>query len=128
MGRVLSSFANISGVVPHISIVFGNCAGGSAIAAAMSDFVIMNAKNGKMFVTGPDIIEATEGSAPAVMQREASIRTVTLISSVKMIVAVSKLQSFFFRISPQTTFPMPLNMKQQMILTVPAIFSTMLIQ
>lgn len=66
MGRVLSSFANISGVIPHISIVFGNCAGGSAIAAAMSDFVIMNAKNGKMFVTGPDIIEATEGTAPSV--------------------------------------------------------------
>lgn len=66
MGRVLSAFANISGVVPNISIVFGNCAGGSAIAAAMSDFVIMNEKNGKMFVTGPDVIEATEGAAPAV--------------------------------------------------------------
>lgn len=66
MGRVLSSFANISGVVPNISIVFGNCAGGSAIAAAMSDFVIMNEKNGKMFVTGPDIIEATEGVMPQV--------------------------------------------------------------
>ena len=66
MGRVLSAFANISGVVPNISIVFGNCAGGSAIAAAMSDFVIMNAKSGKLFVTGPDIIEATEGAAPEV--------------------------------------------------------------
>ena len=66
MGRVLSAFANISGVVPNISIVFGNCAGGSAIAAAMSDFVIMNEKTGKMFVTGPDIIEATEGKSPEV--------------------------------------------------------------
>ena len=66
MGRVLSAFANISGVVPNISIVFGNCAGGSAIAAAMSDFVIMNGKTGKMFVTGPDIIEATEGKVPEV--------------------------------------------------------------
>lgn len=66
MGRVLSAFANISGVVPNISIVFGNCAGGSAIAAAMSDFVIMNGKKGKLFVTGPDIIEATEGNAPSV--------------------------------------------------------------
>lgn len=66
MGRVLSSFANISGVVPHISIVFGNCAGGSAIAAAMSDFVVMNAKTGRMFVTGPEVIEASEGTAPAV--------------------------------------------------------------
>lgn len=66
MGRVLSAFSNISGVVPNISIVFGNCAGGSAIAAAMSDFVIMNAKKGRLFVTGPDIIEATEGTAPSV--------------------------------------------------------------
>ena len=65
MGRVLSAFANISGVVPNISIVFGNCAGGSAIAAAMSDFVIMNEKTGKMFVTGPDVIEATEGVVPS---------------------------------------------------------------
>lgn len=66
MGKILNAVAKISGVVPSISIVFGNCAGGSAIAAAMSDFVIMNEKNGKMFVNGPEIIEATEGKKAAV--------------------------------------------------------------
>ncbi len=66
MGKILNAVASISGVVPNISIVFGNCAGGSAIAAAMSDFVIMNEKNGKMFVNGPDVVEATEGKVPAV--------------------------------------------------------------
>jgi len=66
MGKILNAVASISGVVPNISIVFGTCAGGSAIAAAMSDFVIMNEKNGKMFVNGPDVVEATEGKVPAV--------------------------------------------------------------
>ena len=66
MGKILNAVSSVSGVVPNISIVFGNCAGGSAIAAAMSDFVIMNEKNGKMFVNGVDVIEATEGKIPAV--------------------------------------------------------------
>lgn len=66
MGKILNAVSSVSGVVPNISIVFGNCAGGSAISAAMSDFVIMNEKNGKMFVNGPEVIEATEGKAPAV--------------------------------------------------------------
>ena len=64
MGKILSAFSCVSGVVPCISMVLGNCAGGSAIAAAMSDFVIINEKNGKMFVNGPDVIEATEGKVP----------------------------------------------------------------
>ncbi len=63
MGKILAEAATISGVVPNISIVFGNCAGGSAIAAAMSDFVIMNEKNGRLFVNGPAVTEATTGKA-----------------------------------------------------------------
>lgn len=63
MGKILNASASVSGVVPNISIVFGNCAGGSAIAAAMSDFVIMNEKNGRLFVNGPAVTEATTGKA-----------------------------------------------------------------
>ncbi len=66
MGKVLCAAASISGVVPNISIVFGNCTGGSAIAAAMSDFVIMNEKNGKLFVNSPEVCEATEKKVPMV--------------------------------------------------------------
>lgn len=61
MGKILSSAASVSGIVPNISIVFGNCAGGSAVAAVMSDFVIMNEKNGRLFVNGPAVTEATTG-------------------------------------------------------------------
>lgn len=61
MGKILSAASSISGVVPNISIVFGNCAGGSAVAAAMSDFVIINKKSGRMFVNGPTVVESTTG-------------------------------------------------------------------
>lgn len=61
MGKILSSAASVSGIVPNVSIVFGNCAGGSAIAAAMSDFVIMNEESGRLFVNGPKVTEATTG-------------------------------------------------------------------
>ena len=61
MGKILSSVASVSGIVPNVSIVFGNCAGGSAIAATMSDFVIMNEESGRLFVNGPMVTEATTG-------------------------------------------------------------------
>lgn len=45
----------LSGVVPQISIVSGSCAGGSAYAPALTDFVIMT-KAAAMFLTGPRIV------------------------------------------------------------------------
>lgn len=64
-GAILSAAANASGVVPNISIVFGNCAGGSAVCAQMSDFVIVNGKKGRIFVNGPSVIEASTGKKAA---------------------------------------------------------------
>ncbi|MEE0867445.1 MAG: carboxyl transferase domain-containing protein [Clostridia bacterium] len=66
MGKIITSAAKVSGVIPNISIVFGNCAGGSAIAAAMSDFVIINEKKGRMFVNGPAVVEASTGKSASV--------------------------------------------------------------
>lgn len=45
-----------SGVIPQITAIFGTCGGGSAISAAMSDFVFMEAKNAKLFVNTPNAI------------------------------------------------------------------------
>lgn len=44
-----------SGVIPQITAVFGNCGGGLAAAAALSDFTFM-AENGKLFVNSPNTI------------------------------------------------------------------------
>ena len=47
--------AMASGVIPQITAVFGNCGGGLAAAAALSDFTFM-AENGKLFVNSPNTI------------------------------------------------------------------------
>ncbi len=44
-----------SGVIPQITAVFGNCGGGLAADAALTDFVFM-AQTGKMFVNSPNTI------------------------------------------------------------------------
>lgn len=66
MAKIFSAVSKISGVVPNISVVMGNCAGGAAVAVSMSDFVIINEKTGRMFVNGPSLIEASTGKKPAV--------------------------------------------------------------
>ncbi len=65
MAKLFASFTEVSGVVPNISLVLGNCAGGAALAASMSDFVIINEKTGRLFVNGPSVIEASTGKKAA---------------------------------------------------------------
>jgi len=47
-----------SGWVPQISVILGSCAGGTAYASALTDFIIMAKSVGKMFITGPAVIKA----------------------------------------------------------------------
>lgn len=66
MAGIFAAIAKVSGVIPNIALVMGNCAGGAALAASMSDFVIINEKTGRLFVNGPAVVEATTGKKPAV--------------------------------------------------------------
>lgn len=50
-----------SGWVPHISVIMGTVAGGTAYAAALTDFVIMINPLSKMFITGPAVIKSVTG-------------------------------------------------------------------
>lgn len=45
-----------SGVIPQISAIFGTCGGGMAVSGAVSDFVLMEEKNAKLFVTAPNAV------------------------------------------------------------------------
>ncbi len=65
-GKLFAAAAAVSGLVPNISLVLGNCAGGAALAAEMSDFVIINEKTGRIFVNGPSVIQASTGKKAAV--------------------------------------------------------------
>jgi propionyl-CoA carboxylase beta chain len=53
--------AQLSGVIPQISVMLGPCAGGAAYSPALTDLVIMVEKQSFMFLTGPDVIKAVTG-------------------------------------------------------------------
>ncbi len=58
--RVMAKTAQVSGVVPQISVVAGPCAGGAALIPAMGDLVIA-ADTAEMFVSGPQVVSARTG-------------------------------------------------------------------
>ena len=60
-GRIFSAVSFASGKIPLIFIAMGVCAGGAAYTAALCDAVIMNAQNGRMFVTGPKVLKNATG-------------------------------------------------------------------
>ena len=62
MGRVFAATVAASGRVPQISLVVGPAAGGAAYGPALGDFVIMGPQ-GRVFVTGPDVVRAVTGEA-----------------------------------------------------------------
>ncbi len=74
---IMARSAELSGVIPQISVVLGPCGGGAAMCAAMSDFVIMS-KNGQLFVNGPQVVSAKTGKTvdmAALAGSEASLKT-----------------------------------------------------
>lgn len=57
----LALLADLSGVVPTISVVHGASAGHGALTAPLSDFVIMVEGQGQLFVAGPPLVAAATG-------------------------------------------------------------------
>ncbi|MGH3791223.1 MAG: carboxyl transferase domain-containing protein, partial [Pseudonocardiaceae bacterium] len=60
VGQVFAAMVRASGRVPQISVVLGPAAGGAAYGPALTDIVIM-APEGRVFVTGPDIVRSVTG-------------------------------------------------------------------
>lgn len=50
-----------SGVVPQISAIMGNCAGGGVYSPALTDFILMVDGTSQMFITGPTVIKEATG-------------------------------------------------------------------
>ena len=55
-GTIYRKMSDASGVIPQISAVFGNCGGGLAVMAAMSDFTFMESEKAKLFVNSPNAL------------------------------------------------------------------------
>ena len=75
LGSLYYKQAMASGVIPQITAIFGNCGGGLATAAAMTDFTFI-AQTGKLFVNSPNTIEHNDikkcDTSSAVFQSEKS--------------------------------------------------------
>ena len=56
-GKVYARQVLASGVIPTVTVILGTCGGGSAISAAISDFVIMTRDNAKLFVNSPNAVD-----------------------------------------------------------------------
>jgi acetyl-CoA carboxylase carboxyltransferase component len=57
-----------SGVIPQISAILGNCAGGGLYWPALTDFIFMVDKTSQMFITGP--LGIKEGTGQEVGSQE----------------------------------------------------------
>ena len=60
VGLVFEAMVRASGRVPQLSVVLGFAAGGAAYGPALTDVVIM-APEGRVFVTGPDVVRSVTG-------------------------------------------------------------------
>ncbi len=61
-GKIYMAQCNASGVIPQITAIFGNCGGGMALAAAMSDFTFMEEGNARLFVNTPNALDGNHVS------------------------------------------------------------------
>jgi acetyl-CoA/propionyl-CoA carboxylase carboxyl transferase subunit len=60
VGRIFRAMTQASGKIPQISVVLGFAAGGAAYGPALTDVVIL-APEGRIFVTGPDVVRSVTG-------------------------------------------------------------------
>ncbi|MBA3780551.1 MAG: acyl-CoA carboxylase subunit beta [Nocardioides sp.] len=60
-GEIFRRNVHASGVIPQISLILGNCAGGHVYSPAVTDFTIMVDQTSAMFITGPDVIKTVTG-------------------------------------------------------------------
>ncbi|MCA9248895.1 MAG: acyl-CoA carboxylase subunit beta [Planctomycetales bacterium] len=60
-GQVFYRNVLLSGCVPQIGVIAGNCAGGAAYSPALMDFLIMTRAGANMFICGPQVIKAVTG-------------------------------------------------------------------
>lgn len=60
-GGIFRRQVEASGVIPQISVVLGPCAGGAAYSPALADFTFMVRDTARMYLTGPEVVEAVSG-------------------------------------------------------------------
>jgi acetyl-CoA/propionyl-CoA carboxylase carboxyl transferase subunit len=60
VGLVFAAMTRVSGVIPQVSVILGPAAGAAAYGPALTDVIIM-APQGKLFITGPQVVRSVTG-------------------------------------------------------------------
>lgn len=60
-GRIFAQNVRAKTKVPQISVIMGPCAGAAAYSPALTDWTIMVEGQGRMFLTGPEVVRAATG-------------------------------------------------------------------
>lgn len=107
-GEIYKIKSKASGVVPQISAVFGNCGGGVAVLAAMSDFTFMEQNNAKLFVNSPNTLDGNYvdklDTASADFQKAASVVDFVVEGEAEMLNSVRELVSILPENNNDTAF------------------------
>ena len=61
-GLVFNAITQASGKIPQFSLVLGPAAGGGAYGPALTDVIVL-APDGRIFVTGPDVVRSVTGES-----------------------------------------------------------------
>ena len=56
-GEIYKNMSLASGIIPQITAVYGECGGGLAVLAELSDFVFVEEKKDKLFVNSPNALD-----------------------------------------------------------------------
>ena len=75
-GALMSKIAALSGVVPQISVIAGDCVGSAAVMASMADVVIM-LENAQMYVTSGSILKNDKVGSADVAAKNGTAAIVT---------------------------------------------------
>lgn len=85
-GTIYAKQAQASGVIPQITAVFGNCGGGLALVAGMSDFAFM-ADSASLFVNSPNALAGNKNTDTSKSSYRAANGSVDLVATEDEVIA-----------------------------------------
>ena len=81
-GSLYHKQALASGVIPHVTAIYGMCGGGHALVPVHTDITFMEAKDGKLFVNSPNALEGNEISKCNTASAEYQSKTAGLVDGI----------------------------------------------
>lgn len=98
-GMIFAKSVEASGYIPQLTVVCGDCAGGTSVLAGLADFVFISEKSGRMFLNSPNTIEDKKSTfdtvaAPKVHLEESGLVQFTSTNEAELIAKVKEIISY----------------------------------